>query len=69
MILVRRTPEVAENKKYRTVSLPTGITDDIEKLIEERRYWPSVGSFVREACLEKIRSERKLLTELKGDDD
>ena len=60
---------MAKNKKYRTVSLPTGITDEIEKLIEERRYWPSVGAFVREACLEKIRRERKLLTEQGGDVD
>ena len=47
--------------KYRTVSLPTGMTDEVERLIEELGYWPSVSAFVREACLEKIRRERKML--------
>jgi len=50
-------------KKYRTISMPTGITDEIDKLIEELRYWPSVGAFCREATLEKIKEERKLQRE------
>lgn len=56
-------------KKYRTISMPTGITDVIEKLIEELRYWPSVGAFCREACLEKIdkiNEQRKLQNEREG---
>jgi len=56
---------MAERSKYRTVSLPMGITDEIERLIDELGYWPSVGAFVREAALEKIREERKLLRELR----
>jgi len=43
--------------------MPTGITDEIDKLIEELRYWPSVGAFCREATLEKIKEERKLQRE------
>ncbi len=54
---------MAEKTKYRTVSLPTGITDDVEKLIEELQYWPSVSSFVREATLEKLKVERRNLRE------
>jgi len=54
---------MAEKSKYRTVSLPTGITDEVERLIGELGYWPSVSSFVREACLEKIRREKKMLRE------
>ncbi len=54
---------MAEKTKYRTVSIPTGITDDVEKLIEELRYWPSVSSFVREATLEKLKVERRNLRE------
>ena len=54
---------MAEKSKYRTVSLPTGITDEVEHLIGELGYWPSVSSFVREACLEKIRREKKMLRE------
>ena len=53
-------------KKYRTISMPIGITDEIERLIEELRYWPSVGAFCREACLEKIREEHRLMRERQG---
>lgn len=49
--------------KYVTVSIPAGIAREIDKLIEELGYWPSRGAFVREACLEKIRSERLRLRE------
>jgi len=56
---------LAKKSKYKTVSLPTGITDDIEKIMDELGYWPSVGSFVREAALDKLRKERKRIKELK----
>jgi len=52
-------------RKFGSVSLPTGILEAIDALIEELRYWPSRSSFVREACLEKIRRERDRLKELK----
>ena len=51
--------------KYVTVSLPVGISKAIDSLIEELGYWPSRGAFVREACLEKIREERRRLRELR----
>ena len=54
-----------ERTRYVTVSLPVGIARDIDELIEETGYWPSRGSFVREACLEKIWSERQKLKALK----
>jgi len=44
--------------RYTTVSLPRRLGDDIARLIEEIGYWPSVGSFVREACIEKLHAER-----------
>ncbi len=56
---------MAEKNKYRTVSIPRGITDEVEKLIEELRYWPSISSFVREATLEKLKVERRNLRELR----
>jgi len=52
--------------KYATVSIPRGIADAIDELIEELGYWPSRGAFVREATLEKVRDEQKRLLELKG---
>ena len=54
---------MATSKKYVTVSLPIGVADDIDKLIEELGYWPSRGAFAREACLAKIREERQRLRE------
>jgi len=54
-----------EDKRYLTVSLPRGIAVEIDRLIEELGYWPSRGAFAREACLEKIREERRRLRELK----
>lgn len=50
--------------KYVTISLPKGIADEIDRLIDELRYWPSRGAFAREACLEKIREEQRRLNEL-----
>jgi Arc/MetJ-type ribon-helix-helix transcriptional regulator len=51
--------------KYVTVSIPRAIADNIDHLIEALGYWPSRSSFVREACLEKIRVETRRLNELK----
>ena len=56
-----------KKKKYGGVSIPIGILEEIDELIRELRYWPSRGAFVRQACLEKIRRERKLLRELRGE--
>ena len=58
---------MSESTKYVTVSIPRGIARDIDGLIKELGYWPSKSSFVREACLEKIWSERKKLRELRED--
>lgn len=49
------------NIEYVTISLPKAIADDIDWLNEELGYWPSRGAFAREACLEKIRAERREL--------
>lgn len=50
--------------KYRTVSIPKGLTDEVKMLIEELRFWPSISSFIREATLEKLKVERKNLLKL-----
>jgi len=54
---------MATRKKYVTISLPVGVADDIDALIEELGYWPSRGAFARDACVAKIREEQKLLQE------
>lgn len=56
---------MSEGSKYTTISFPKEIVEAIKKLIEELKYWPSVTSFAREAVLEKIRREKKVLEELR----
>ncbi len=53
-------------KKYSTVSIPKGIADAIDALIDDLGYWPSRGAFVREETLEKVREEQKSILELRG---
>jgi len=42
---------VAKKSRYRTISLPSGVAEAMERLIEELGFWSSVGAFVREACI------------------
>lgn len=49
--------KVSTKKKYRTVSLPIGVADAIQQLIDELEFWPSVGAFAREACIKMIKEE------------
>ena len=58
--------KMSAERKYSTVSIPKGITDAIDELIDDLGYWPSRGAFVREATLEKVREEQKELLELRG---
>ena len=57
--------QLTEKSKWTSVSFPREIVDAVEKLIEELKYWPSISSFCREAVLEKIRKEKKVLKELR----
>jgi len=50
-------------KKYRTVSLPIGLANDVEAIIEELEYWPSVGAFVREATVKMVTEWKDRLKE------
>lgn len=54
-----------KKRKFGTASIPMGIMEEIDALIEELHYWPSRGAFIREACLEKVRMERQKLRELR----
>lgn len=44
--------------EYKTVSIPKRLATDMKKLMEEIGWWPSLSSFVREACHEKLHAER-----------
>jgi len=45
--------------EWKTVSIPKRLADDIQEIIDEWGYWPSMGAFMREAALEKLRRERQ----------
>ena len=54
---------MSEESKYSTISFPKDVVEAIKNLIKELRYWPSVTSFAREAVIEKLRMETKVLKE------
>ena len=51
-----------EKIKYVTVSIPKAVANRIDYYVDNLGYWPSRSSFVREACLEKIKAENKSLS-------
>lgn len=58
---------MSKASKWTTVAFPKEIVETVRKLIEELKYWPSVTSFCREAVLEKIKQEKKVLKEIRED--
>jgi len=54
---------LAKEKKGRgqfsTVSLPTSLVEEVQKIVDELRYWPSKTDFIREATLEKIEKTKR----------
>jgi len=49
--VIRKRLNGAKKSKYETLSIPSGVAEAIERLIEELGFWPSVGAFAREACI------------------
>jgi len=45
--------------RFATISLPTPLIEEIERLIVELRYWPTKTDFIREAVVEKLERFRK----------
>lgn len=54
-----------ETPKWTSVAFPREMVKVVRELIEELKYWPSSSAFCREAVLEKIRKEKKILEELR----
>lgn len=46
---------------WTTVSIPRPLAEDIRKFVDAVGYWPSVGAFIREACITKMEMERERL--------
>lgn len=49
--MIRKRLNGAKKSKYETLSIPSGVAEAIERLIEELGFWSSVGAFAREACI------------------
>jgi Arc/MetJ-type ribon-helix-helix transcriptional regulator len=45
--------------RFATVSLPTPLIGEVEKLVEELRYWPTKTDFIRKAVVEKLELFKK----------
>jgi len=56
-----RGREEKKRKKlpYSSISIPTSLLEEIEKLVKELKYWPTKTAFIREACLEKLERYHK----------
>jgi hypothetical protein len=51
-----------ENKgrgKFRTISLPSSLAGETERVIDSLKYWPTKTNSVREAVLERPEKYRK----------
>jgi len=49
--------------QFSTISLPTSLINEVERIVEEFKYWPRKTDFVREAVIEKLERYRKELEE------
>jgi len=55
---------VEEAKKrgpFSSISFPTPLIKEIEKVVRELGYWPTKTAFIREAVMEKLERHRKEL--------
>lgn len=50
---------------FSSISFPTPLIKEVEKVVEELGYWPNKTAFIREAVMEKLEKRRKEL-EAKG---
>jgi len=61
---MRGREEKKKEKKrlpYSSISIPTSLLEEIEKIVKELKYWPTKTAFIREACLEKLERYHKEL--------
>jgi len=48
---------------FSTISLPTRLVEEVERIVKELGYWPVKTDFVREAVMEKMERYKKELKE------
>jgi len=53
----------AEKKRglFSSISLPTPLINEIERVVRQLGYWPNKTAFIREAVMEKLERYRKEL--------
>ncbi|MEM3041896.1 MAG: ribbon-helix-helix domain-containing protein [Nitrososphaerota archaeon] len=49
--------------QFSTISLPTPLVKEVEKVVSQLGYWPAKTDFVREAVVEKLQKHKKELGE------
>ena len=48
---------------FSTISLPTPLVEEVEKVVEEFGYWPRKTDFIRDAVIQKLETCKKKLEE------
>ena len=51
---------------FLSVSFPTPLVREVEKIVGELGYWPNKTAFIREAVMEKLDKHRKELEARRG---
>jgi len=46
---------------FSSISFPTPLIKEVEKVVEELGFWPTKTAFIREAVMEKLEKHRKKL--------
>ena len=52
-----------ENPRFSTISLPTSLVREVERVVDEFRFWPRKTDFVREAVVQKLERYKHELEE------
>jgi Arc/MetJ-type ribon-helix-helix transcriptional regulator len=53
--------EGERRRRYLSVSLPSSLLEEVERVVGELGYWPTKTSFVREAVVEKLERVKREL--------
>jgi len=59
--MIHNDKKEKSTQPYSSISIPTRLLKEIEKLVMELGYWPTKTAFIREACLEKLERLRNEL--------
>jgi metal-responsive CopG/Arc/MetJ family transcriptional regulator len=46
---------------FSSISFPTALIKEVERVVKELGYWPTKTAFIREAVMEKLERHRKEL--------